>query len=176
MTTTFKSEDQPFPLEEEKVHTKIVVIGHVNSGKSTTIRNMIDKIGGSDKRCIKGLKNEASKTNKKTFKYAWVLNKLNAEYEHGVTLDLDLWKFETSKYNCTVIDAPGHIKNMIIGTSLADFAVLIIDSTIGGFEAGISKEGQTRVHVLLASTLGVKQMICCCNKVTPNSVIYIIDP
>ncbi|MBA0630588.1 hypothetical protein Godav_002667, partial [Gossypium davidsonii] len=42
---------------------------------------------------------------------------------------------------------------------------LIIDSTTGGFEAGISKDGQTREHALLAFTLGVKQMICCCNKV-----------
>ena len=47
----------------------------------------------------------------------------------------------------------------------ADCAVLIIDSTTGGFEAGISKDGQTREHALLAFTLGVKQMICCCNKV-----------
>ena len=54
---------------------------------------------------------------------------------------------------------------MITGTSKADCAVLIIDSTTGGFEAGISKDGQTREHALLAFTLGVKQMICCCNKV-----------
>ena len=54
---------------------------------------------------------------------------------------------------------------MITGTSQADCAVLIIDSTTGGFEAGISKDGQTREHALLAFTLGVKQMICCCNKV-----------
>ncbi|URE00776.1 Elongation factor 1-alpha [Musa troglodytarum] len=53
---------------------------------------------------------------------------------------------------------------MITGTSQADCAVLIIDSTTGGFEAGISKDGQTREHALLAFTLGVKQMICCCNK------------
>jgi elongation factor 1-alpha len=54
---------------------------------------------------------------------------------------------------------------MITGTSQADCAVLIIDSTTGGFEAGISKDGQTREHALLAFTLGVRQMICCCNKV-----------
>ena len=79
-----------------------------------------------------------------------------------------LWKFETKKYYCIVIDAPGHrdfIKNMITGTSQADCAILIIDSTTGGFEAGISKDGQTREHALLAFTLGVRQMICCCNKV-----------
>ncbi|KAH7521707.1 hypothetical protein FEM48_Zijuj07G0061300 [Ziziphus jujuba var. spinosa] len=71
--------------------------------------------------------------------------------------------FETFKYYCTVIDDPGHrdfIKNMITGNSLADCAVLIIDSSTSCFEVGISKDGQTREHALLAYTHGVKQMIC----------------
>ncbi|GJT87817.1 putative reverse transcriptase domain-containing protein [Tanacetum coccineum] len=89
-------------------------------------------------------------------KYAWVLDKLNAERERGITIDIALWKFETTKYYCTVIDAPGHrdfIKNMITDTSQADCDVLVIDSTTSGFEAGISKDGQTREHALLAFTL-----------------------
>ncbi|KAI7740809.1 hypothetical protein M8C21_018428 [Ambrosia artemisiifolia] len=113
--------------------------------------------------------------NKRSFKYAWVLDKLKAERERGITIDIALWKFETTKYYCTVIDAPGHrdfIKNMITGTSQADCAVLIIDSTTGGFEAGISKDGQTREHALLAFTLGVKQMICCCNKMDATTPKY----
>jgi signal recognition particle receptor subunit beta len=152
---------------KEKTHLNIVVIGHVDSGKSTTTGHLIYKLGGIDKRVIEKFEKEAAEMNKRSFKYAWVLDKLKAERERGITIDIALWKFETPKYYCTVIDAPGHrdfIKNMITGTSQADCAVLIIDSTPGGFEAGISKDGQTREHALLAYTLGVKQMIVALNK------------
>jgi len=96
-----------------------------------------------------------------------VLDKLKAERERGITIDIALWKFETEKYYVTVIDAPGHrdfIKNMITGTSQADCAILIIAAGTGEFEAGISKDGQTREHALLAYTLGVKQLIVAVNK------------
>ncbi|KAI4334432.1 hypothetical protein L6164_019127 [Bauhinia variegata] len=162
-------------MGKEKVHINIVVIGHVDSGKSTTTGHLIYKLGGIDKRVIERFEKEAAEMNKRSFKYAWVLDKLKAERERGITIDIALWKFETTKYYCTVIDAPGHrdfIKNMITGTSQADCAVLIIDSTTGGFEAGISKDGQTREHALLAFTLGVKQMICCCNKMDATTPKY----
>jgi len=104
-----------------------------------------------------------------------VLDKLKAERERGITIDIALWKFETAKYYFTIIDAPGHrdfIKNMITGTSQADCAVLVVAAGQGEFEAGIAKTGQTREHALLAYTLGVKQMICVVNKMDDKSVSY----
>jgi elongation factor 1-alpha len=112
---------------------------------------------------------------KSTFKYAWVLDKLKAERERGITIDIALWKFESTKRIFTIIDAPGHrdfIKNMITGTSQADAAVLMIASGKGEFEAGFSSDGQTREHALLAQTMGVKEMVVAINKMDDPSTGY----
>jgi elongation factor 1-alpha len=123
--------------------------------------------GGIDPRTIEKFDKEANQIGKGSFKYAWVLDKLNAERERGITIDIALWKFETPKYYFTIIDAPGHrdfIKNMITGTSQADVAILVCAAGKGEFEAGYSKEGQTREHALLAYTMGIKQVIIAVNK------------
>merc|ERR1712098_819924 len=159
-------------MGKEKLHINIVVIGHVDSGKSTTTGHLIYKCGGIDERTIAKFEKEAQEMGKGSFKYAWVLDKLKAERERGITIDIALWKFNSEKYFVTIIDAPGHrdfIKNMITGTSQADCGVLIVAAGTGEFEAGISKEGQTREHALLAYTLGVKQLIVGVNKMDTTS-------
>merc|ERR1712110_1299795 len=168
-----KNHGNTMPKEKDKIN--LVVIGHVDSGKSTSTGHLIYKCGGIDERTIAKFEKEAEEMGKASFKYAWVLDKLKAERERGITIDIALWKFESEKSVFTIIDAPGHrdfIKNMITGTSQADVAILMIASPGGEFEAGWSKEGQTREHALLAFTMGVKQMICCCNKMDANGADY----
>ena len=163
---------------KEKKHLNVVVIGHVDSGKSTTTGHLIYRCGGMEKRALEKLEKEAAEMNKLSFKYAWIMDKMKASRERGVTIDISLWQFQTEKNNVTIIDAPGHrdfIKNMITGTAQADCAILIVAATEGEFETGISPNGQTREHLLLAYTLGVKQLIVCVNKMDAESVKYSKD-
>ena len=153
----------------------IVVIGHVDSGKSTSTGHLICKCGGVSKRTIEKFKKEAEEMGKGSFAYAWVLDKLKSERQRGITINIALNKFNTKKYACTIIDAPGHrdfIKNMITGTSQADVAILIISAAPSEFEAGISAEGQTREHALLAFTLGIRNIIVGVNKMDHDTIKY----
>ena len=156
-----------------KPHLNLVIMGHVDHGKSTTTGNLLYQAGAIDERTIKAFEDEAAKMGKGTFKYAWVLDNLKEERERGLTIDLRFLKFETNKYYFTVIDAPGHrdfVKNMVTGASQADGAILFCSAKRGEFEAGIGPGGQTREHAFLAFTLGVRQVIVAVNKMDDMTV------
>jgi elongation factor 1-alpha len=162
-------------MVKDKIHISLVVIGHLNAGKSTTTGHLIYKCGGVDKKTIDKYERESNELGRASHKFAWVTDNLQAERERGITIDITLWKFSSKKYDFTIIDTPGNrgfIKNMITGTSQADVALLLVDATQGNFESGISREGQTREHALLAYTLGVKQMIVAVNKMDDTTVNF----
>ncbi|RLG82462.1 MAG: translation elongation factor EF-1 subunit alpha [Thermoprotei archaeon] len=151
----------------KKEHLNLVVIGHVDHGKSTLVGHMLLKLGAIDEKTAKEVEEAAKKAGKESEKFAWFLDKLKEERERGLTISLSFMRFETPKYYWTIIDAPGHrdfIKNMITGASQADVALLVVSAKTGEFEAGMSREGQTMEHIILARTMGIDQVVVAITK------------
>ena len=154
----------------EKPKINLVIIGHVDSGKSTIVGHLLYTLNELDKKEVhKNLKVKSSKDekNNNTLAFAFATDEAIEERERGVTIDIAFKPFSTKTKNIMALDAPGHqdfIPSMLAGTSAADSALLVIDSGINAFSAGFYKDGQTREHALLAKTLGITQLIVAINK------------
>ncbi|MBI5390101.1 translation elongation factor EF-1 subunit alpha [Candidatus Woesearchaeota archaeon] len=147
-------------MAKDKPHLNLVFIGHVDHGKSTTVGRLLYDSKNIDEQTMRKLKEKAQELGKSGFEFAFIMDNLKEERERGVTIDLAHKQFETAKYFYTIIDAPGHkdfVKNMITGASQADAAVLVVAVTD-------SVMAQTKEHVFLSKTLGVKQLIVAINK------------
>jgi len=152
----------------DKDHLNMIITGHIDNGKSTTMGHFLLDLGVVDERTISAHAKESEETGKgDSFKYAWVMDNIKDERARGITIDLAFQKFETPKFFFTLIDAPGHrdfIKNMITGASEADAAVLVLSAKEGETDTAIAPGGQAREHAFLLKTLGVKQLIVAINK------------
>jgi elongation factor 1-alpha len=159
--------------KRDKPHINLIIIGHVDHGKSTSVGHLFYDAGAIPEKQLKDFEAEAKALGKESFKYAWVLDRLKEERERGVTIDLAFYELETRKNVFTIIDSPGHrdfVKNMVTGASQADGAILMISAKRGEYEAGTNPGGQTREHAFLAKTLGVNQMVVAVNKMDDASV------
>ena len=143
-----------------KEHMNIVFIGHVDAGKSTCVGRLLYETGALSEQVLRKYKEEAEKLGKATFEFAYEMDTLKEERERGVTIDVSHKKFETPKFEFTIIDAPGHrdfVKNMITGASQADAAALVVSAKDG-------VQPQTKEHAFLAKVLGINQFIVLINK------------
>jgi elongation factor 1-alpha len=152
----------------DKPHLNLVIIGHVDHGKSTLVGQILLQTGQFPQHMVDKYKEEAKAKGKESFALAWIFDNLKEERERGVTIDVAHKRFDTDKFYITIIDAPGHrdfVKNMITGTSQADAAILVVAAPDGVM-------AQTKEHMFLARTLGVKQMIVAINKLDDTKPPY----
>ena len=146
--------------EKQKEHMKIVIVGHVDHGKSTLIGRLLYDTSSLPDGFIEEIKKTCEMLGRE-LEFAYVLDSLEEEREQNITITTTKTFFKTKKREYVIIDAPGHkefVKNMITGASLAEAAILIVSAKEGVQE-------QTKRHAYILSMLGIKQVIVAVNKI-----------
>lgn len=144
-------------MEERSLH--IVIVGHVDHGKSTLVGRLFYDTGSLPPEKFEEIKRSCEALGKK-LEFAYVMDNLEEERTKGITIDIAHTFFNTDKRRYVIIDAPGHkefLKNMISGTSQAEAALLLVDVSQGVQE-------QTLRHCYILSLLGVRQVAVIVNK------------
>src|ERR1700710_2099057 len=147
------------PNGTTRPQVRIVIVGHVDHGKSTLVGRLLFETGSLPDGKLEMLK-EVSARRGMPFEWSFLLDALQTERDQGITIDTTQIRFRTNARDVILIDAPGHaefLRNMITGASQADGAVLIIDALEG-------VRDQTRRHGYLLHLLGVKQVAVVVNK------------
>jgi len=172
----------------------MVILGHVDAGKSTLMGQVLVQCGKIEKRTVTKYAKQAGEIGKASFALAWIMDEDESERERGVTIDIATKQISTPKHDLTILDAPGHadyVPAMITGAGVSDVGILVVSSTKGEFESGFDTAksnanknnnggssgngngnggqkrghvGQTREHITLARGLGVSQLIVAVNK------------
>ena len=149
-------------LSRSKKYLNLVVIGHVDAGKSTLMGHLMKLSGKVSHGQMTKIQQQSKDMGKEEDCLAWIMAEDDAEREHGITIDVAMVELETDKYEVTVLDAPGHrdyVPNMIAGASQADAALLVVDAGNPLIEGGQAME-----HMLLCRSLGVTSLIVVVNK------------
>jgi bifunctional enzyme CysN/CysC len=147
------------PNGTTRPQVRIVIVGHVDHGKSTLVGRLLHETGSLPEGKLEMLK-EVSARRGMPFEWSFLLDALQTERDQGITIDTTQIRFRTRSREVVLIDAPGHaefLRNMITGASQADGAVLIIDALEG-------VRDQTRRHGYLLHLLGIKQVAVVVNK------------
>jgi bifunctional enzyme CysN/CysC len=147
------------PNGTTRPQVRIVIVGHVDHGKSTLVGRLLHETGSLPDGKLEMLKAVSARRGM-PFEWSFLLDALQTERDQGITIDTTQIRFRTRSRDVVLIDAPGHaefLRNMITGASQADGAVLIIDALEG-------VRSQTRRHGYLLHLLGVKQVAVVVNK------------